>query len=180
MPSLPSVIEFPEYKVKKSRGGSFKLGPEGRAICLYMEGMTIGSALGNLGMPRLEGEGGGKQIQLAEIGKIMDEMDALEEGLTGTRPRYNRLKRRFAAYMAMIEARNLIPFMEFETELAMHRITLGLGTLEQLQDAEDQLEEAEKAYATAHRENECLRKGKVYLKMISEFGRLMRERRVFS
>lgn len=173
--------DFPVYKGKRARGGSFELGPEGKAICLYLDGLQAGSALGNLGMPAAgSGDADGPQVKLAEIGKIMRDIDSMEEEITGTKPRYNRLKRRFAAYMAMIEARNLLPLAQFDCDLAIHRINLGLATLEDLQEAEDKLEQVEVALDHATKENERLRKGSIYLKLIGEFGRLLKERRVFS
>jgi hypothetical protein len=157
----------PEYRPRLSRGGSFRLAAEGRAVCYYLsvrEG-TAGSVLGTLGMPHVKTDGSGTLNLFADIGRALEVVTKEEERIVHHRVKTNRLVKRFAAYGVMVEARNQLEVCKYDAEMALHLVDLGLGTMDHYQKMEEKLGRLQTIYEEASRQNNRLRKGRLYLEL---------------
>jgi hypothetical protein len=161
---------------KKPRGEQAYIPEDGRAVIAYigMESGAVGSILKNIGMPFVEGDAEAAALFRVKLGTAIDRVTTLEAKVTGSHVKENRLMRRWRAYLAMATARNRIPLAEYRVNTASYKIERGDCSLEELQEAEHQLAQLRSEYYRYKKENDRLRKGKLYLQLASELHRQLR------
>lgn len=155
-----------------------EVGAEGRAICLYITGHDgPPSSLGKIGMGSGSGDASGYMDMMAEIGGALHAVDKEEEKLTKKKPSVNLLVKRWANYMFMVKHRNALRTARKGARAALSYMGMG-GPLYKLQDYEEAVIHHTGRLQYYAKENEKLRRRKIYLQLMDVFNEELRRRRV--
>lgn len=138
-----------------------------------------GSTLGQAGMPTDGGSGDGDGFVniIAEIGCCLEAVRKFEHKKKAPQG-ISRLEQRFRAYTDMLEARNELPYAEYQADLAYHEYNLGLRSLSDYQEAEETAERIRERLRLAKKENDRLRRGKLYVEEVGIMNEQMKLRQV--
>jgi len=128
-----------------------------------------------MGMPPVPTDSDRALILRTQIGLALDAVARVEAKESGRAIKECRILRRWRAYLSMQDAKNRLPEAEWQAAVALHKLEKGGGSLLELQNAEERLLTLRQTHHNAKKLTDRLRKGKVYLKLVSELHRQLRQ-----
>jgi hypothetical protein len=154
-----------------------EVGPEGRAICYYLEGGGAAVPLGKIGIGSGTKDKSGYLDLHAEIGAALDCAIRREADITGGRPPVSLLILRWVHYLSMVYHRNAIKTHKKASRAALEGLP-DPWALEKLRDAEEGILAHSEAFARHRKTNDRLRRDPLYLELMDVFREELRRRRV--
>lgn len=155
-----------------------EIGRGGRACCLYLTGHgSAPSPLGKIGIGKAEGDKSAYIDLMAEIGGALSAVDREEERLTKKKPSVNLLVKRWANYLLMVKSRNSLRTARKGARAALKEVQLGYP-VDNLQEQEEAILSQTEALQFYARENEKLRRNKIYLQLEDVFTSELQRRGV--
>lgn len=151
-----------------------ELNREGNLICSYLEGGGgVPSPVGKIGIGRGSTDRTGYLDLMAEIGGAIEAASKEEERLTKKKPTINLLVKRWANYLLMVRHRNCLRTARKAASLALSLLDKG-GSVEELQKQEELVLLHSEALKKHKKENDRLRRNKIYLKLMDVFANELR------
>jgi len=154
-----------------------EIGPEGRAVCYYLEGGGEATPIGKIGIGKGTTNKTAYLDLRAEIRGALEEVTAEEARATGDRPMVNLVLRRWIFYLLMVKTRNALKTHRKRARNALDQLPSPWAH-EKLREHEEAIIQETEALLKYERENNRLRKDKLYLRLMEVFAESLRSRGV--